>query len=90
MEREIEEKKSNIGKKLLSYDKFGQSIGLRLDQGQDALPSKMGTFCSFLLFIILIAFTGYKVSILERKKSVDILQAVNKNRFDVEYTFGAK
>ena len=38
----------------------------------------------------MIAYTGYKVSILEGKKSVDILQAVNKDHFDENYTFGAK
>ena len=50
----------------------------------------MGTFCSFLLLITLIVYAGYKVNILQGKKSVDVLQAVNKNYFDDDYTFGAK
>ena len=90
MNRQSERKICEVGAKLLDVDKFGQSYGLHLDQGKEALPSKMGTFCSFLLPLILIAYAGYKVNILQGKKSVDILQAVNKHYFDDEYTFGAK
>ena len=49
----------------------------------------MGTVCSFLFAIILIVYTGYKVSVLEAKKSVEILQAVNKNYFGENDSFGA-
>ena len=49
----------------------------------------MGTICSFFLGIVLIVYTGYKVSILEAKKSVEILQAVNKNYFNDFHSFGA-
>ena len=50
----------------------------------------MGAFCSILLFIILIAYAGYKISILEGKKSIDILQAVKENHFDDSYVFQAE
>ena len=50
----------------------------------------MGTFCSFLLVIVLIAFAGYKVYVLENKISVDIVEAVYKNHFDDHYKFGAE
>ena len=42
-----------------------------------------------MLFIILIAYAGYKISILEGKKKVDILQAVKENHFDDSYVFQA-
>ena len=83
-------RKCNFGERLLEYDRFGQSYVLNLDQGKDTLPSKMGTFCSILLLMILITYTGYKVNILEAKKSVDILQAVSRDHFDDEYVFGAE
>ena len=89
-ESKSKSKKCGVGKKLLDYDKFGQKYGLSIDKGKDALPSRMGTFCSFLLLVILLVYTGYKVNVLESKKRVDILQAVNKNHFDYNYTFGAK
>ena len=38
---------------------------------------------------MLIAYTGYRVSIFEGKLSVDILQAVSKDYFEYDYTFGA-
>ena len=49
----------------------------------------MGTFCSFILLVCLIAYAGYKASVLERKKSVDILTAVIEDYYDDSYVFGA-
>ena len=72
------------------FDQFGKSFGLRLDRGRDRLPSKLGTFCSFFLLITLVAYAGYKVSILEGKKKVDILTSVSKDHFDEKYTFGGE
>ena len=37
---------------------------IKIDEGRDVLPTRMGVICSILLFLILIAFTGYKISIL--------------------------
>ena len=54
------------------------------------MPSYMGAFCSIMLFIILIAYAGYKISILEGKKSVDILQAVKEKHYDDSYVFQAE
>ena len=74
----------------MDLDQFGQSFGLQLDKGKDRLTSKLGTCCSFFLAIVLVAYAGYKVSILEGKKGVDILTSVSKNHFDEEYTFGGE
>ena len=80
----------NLGQKLLGYDQFGQSVSMNLDQGQGSLPSKMGTVSSFLLFVILIAYTYYKFNIMLEKKAVDILSAVKQDYFQEDYTFGSK
>lgn len=50
----------------------------------------MGTACSLILMVVLIVYAGYKTSILQHKKSVDILQAVQKYHFDDDYVFGAE
>ena len=37
----------------------------------------------------MIIFTGYKISVLQGKKSIDIVQAVLENHFDDSYVFSA-
>ena len=75
---------------MLDFDKFTQSFTMQLDEGRGALPSWMGALCSFILFVVIIAYTCYKVDVLVGKKSVDILSAVNENYYDDSYIFGAK
>ena len=60
---------------------------MRIGNGRDSLPSKMGVFYSFLLIIILLMYAGYKISLLEGRKSIDIVQAVKENHFDDTYVF---
>lgn len=43
-----------------------------------------------MLFLITIAYMGYKVSLFQAKTHVDILSAVNEEHFDSSYKFGAK
>ena len=73
MKRAMEKKSCNFNEKFLSYDQFGQPYIMQIDEGRSALPSKMGSFCSTFLLIVLIAYAGFKVSILEGKKKVDIM-----------------
>ena len=63
---------------------------MQIDERRSALPSIMGSFCSILLLVVLFAYAGYKASILEGKKKVDIVQAVQENYFDDSYVFGAE
>ena len=63
---------------------------MRVGEGKDALHTKMGALCSILLTVILIVYAGYKISILEGKKSVDIVQAVQENYFDDTHVFSNK
>lgn len=60
---------------------------MRIEEGKDALPSKMGALCSILLVIVLLLYAGYKTSILEGKKEIDIIQAVKENHFDDTHVF---
>ena len=50
----------------------------------------MGLCCSFVLFVILITYTGYKLSVMERKKSVDIVQAVVEDHYDSSHVIRAE
>ena len=63
---------------------------MRFDEGKDAQTSKMGAVCSILLALTLIMYSGYKLSILEGRKSIDIVQAVKENHFDANSVFSAK
>ena len=55
---------------MLSFDIFGQSFNFSIDQGLATLPSKMGTFCSFIVFLLIMTYAGYKTSILAGKKDI--------------------
>ena len=82
-------KRCNLGKKLQNVDQFGQSFSMLIDEGRDTLPSGLGAICSILLLVCMLFYTGYKVSILNGKKSIDIVQAVKENHFDSNDKFGA-
>ena len=73
MKRDMEKKSGKCNEKLLSFDQFGQPYTMQIDEGRSALPSKMGLFCSILVLIVLIVYAGYKISILEGKKKIDIV-----------------
>ena len=80
----------SFGKRLTSLDQFGQSFSIRFEEGRDVLPSKMGAACTILLAVILITYGGYKASILEGRKSVDILSAVQEDHYDEEFVFSGE
>ena len=63
---------------------------MRIDEGREELTSKMGACCSIVFIVLMLAYASYKISILEGKKSVDIVQATKENYFDDNYVFGAE
>ena len=48
----------------------------------------MGACCSIFALILLVAYGGYKFSIMEGKKSVDLVQAEIENHYDHTVVFG--
>ena len=82
-------KSCKVDEKLLNFDKFGQSFTMRLEEGRNVLPSRMGALCSIIFIITLLSYAGYKTWILEGRKSVNILQAVKEDHFDDTYTFSS-
>ena len=83
-------KSCKVDEKLLSIDKFGQSFAMRLEEGRNALPSRIGALCSIIFVITLLSYAGYKIWILEGRKNVNILQAVKEDHFADTYTFSSK
>ena len=69
----MEKKSCSFNEKLLSFDQFGQPYQMQIDEKRNALPSKMGSFYSIFLLIVLVAYAGYKTSILEGRKKIDIV-----------------
>ena len=69
---------------------FSQAPKIKIDKNQDVLPSKMGAFCSFILFIAVLSYAAYKTNIMIAKKDVDIVQALLEDHFEPGFTFNAE
>ena len=63
---------------------------MRLDKGREALPTRLGALCSIMSLVILLTYASYKISILQSKKSIDVLQAVKEDHFNDLDKFTAK
>ena len=81
----------NAGRKFKRMDKFGQSASLKIgEEGKEKLQTQIGSFCSIALILLVMMYTGYKLSILWDKKSIDILQVIKENHFDDSHVIEAK
>ena len=63
---------------------------MRFGQFRESLPSKMGAFCSIMLYILLISYTGYKMDIMFNRKNEDVTSALHEDYYDDSYIFGAE
>lgn len=62
---------------------------MAIDSGKSALRSKLGALCSILIRVIVIAYTAYRLSIMEGKKSVDVLSVVQQDAISEDYVFSS-
>ena len=76
----------NFGEYLMSYDSFSETFRMKLEHGQAALPSIMGTIFSFISFMLIIGYTAQKFDILISRKDVDIVLSVRENFFGDDET----
>ena len=78
MENEREPKRNtcSLSEKINKYDKFSVGFGFRIDKDKDRLTSMMGTFCSLLLLVCMLTYSGYKFDRVANRKSVDIISTV--------------
>ena len=87
MESNRSRRYSKFYKKFLAVDRFGESFKMRIDRENFMLQSSLGTLCSVILFLLMIAFSAYKITILESRDFVDILESVEINHFDSDHVF---
>ena len=81
-------KVKKVSKEVLkSKDQFGQSYSMNLDRGEPDIKSYMGSFCSILLFAIVLIYAYQKTEILIDKKNINIIQRVNENALDSDFHF---
>lgn len=53
-------------------DMFGQEYAMRIEDGEVALKSVMGTICSFILLFVTGAYSYFKLNVLINRKDTDI------------------
>lgn len=63
---------------------------MRLDEGHEKVPSKIGSLCTFFMTFLLLAYASYKIDVLTAKKGTNIVQVVEEEYFDGSYVFGAE
>ena len=52
---------NNISEKILSLDKFGQTLNMEFDGGKTSVSTWTGTIMSLILSMILLAYTAQKI-----------------------------
>ena len=60
---------------------------MKLDGGQSHLKSWMGSLCTLIILIVVIAYSVQKMDVLINKKDVNVLSTIHKLYFDEDYTF---
>ena len=76
-----------ISNGLKTQDNFGEAFHMKLDNGANDLKSIMGSLCSLIVLLFVVAYAGQKMEILLNKKDVDVLSTVNDSHFDPDYIF---
>ena len=66
---------SSVSTSLKNNDMFSVPFSLRIDGGDDAIRSFLGTTCSFLLLLITAFYGGLKMKVLQDRNDVNILVA---------------
>ena len=78
-----------MGARFTSLDKFGSAFGLRIDEGEQELKTKMGASCTIMVFFLTMVYAGYRASILQAKSDVEVQASIQRNYYDDSFTFGA-
>ena len=76
-----------LGATLKSQDMFSEQFAMRIDGGEQALGSGMGTFCSLILLLITVVYAVLKMKVLEARKDDNILQATKDLYFTDDDVF---
>ena len=93
MKTKNSEKRSSVchlGQKLRKFDQFGQHYDIQIEEGKATMTSAVGGICTLLLVLLLLAYAGYKGSVLLGKTNFNLVQAVSRDYFDETDVMGAE
>lgn len=79
---------TSLNDKFVKMDRFGQKFELTIEEGKMTLQSRMGAICTIFIRMLILAFTAYKVSVLEAKTRVDVLSVLQTDAIDGTEVFG--
>ena len=78
---------NEITRRILSFDYFGQSFIMKLDQGITSLTTWSGLICTLLLLLIVGSYLGQKIDILLNNKDMDVREIYNDAYYNYTYRF---
>ena len=61
---------------------------MKLDEGKSAVKTMCGSICSFILLVVLVAYSAQKLDILINRKNVDILSSLLHMNLSQDDIFG--
>ena len=70
-----------------SLDQFGEGFQMKVDRNRDVIQTCMGSICSFLIGLVVIAYTYQKFDVWSGRKAVDIMASINENAYGDDYVF---
>ena len=73
--------------KILSFDYFGQSFFMKLDQGITSLTTWSGLICTILLLLIGGGYTGQKIDILLNNRDMEVFETYRDAYYNYTYKF---
>ena len=79
---------NTIKEKVESIDSFGSSFTMQIEKDKSELKTLMGSFFTFLIFVVSAVYSLQKVDVWMAKKDVDIMSSTQAGFFNDSYTFG--
>ena len=64
---------------------FGEAFTMSISKGVHRLPSRIGVLLTFLLTIILLAYTAFKMSIMINRNDNVMTSIINEFHYDSDY-----
>ena len=93
MKKNIRDKAKNskvlqkAGDLILSIDQFSETFSMKLDGESNEVRTFMGSLCSIVLLLVVLAYAYQKVDVYINKRDVDIMTSVQRKFYGDEYVF---
>ena len=72
-----------------SIDQFGESFRMKLDKHRHSVNSTIGSFFSFIMFVVVAAYAYQKTDVWLEKKDVDIMSSTQRQAHGTDMIFDA-